>query len=62
VELSIESDGNKMDKNFDINDSDSLGMTLIEVLVQRIDGQLEISQDEWTRFKITFDLKQEMVS
>jgi len=61
IELSIESDGNKMDKNFDIHDSDSLGMTLIEVLVKRIDGQLEISQDEWTRFKITFDLKQEMV-
>ena len=32
-------------------------MTLIEVLIQRINGQLNVTQDDWTRFKITFDLE-----
>jgi PAS domain S-box-containing protein len=62
VELSVESDGNKMKKDFNINESDSLGMTLIEVLVQRIDGQLNVEQDDWTRFIISFDLKDNIQS
>ncbi|MEX0722234.1 MAG: histidine kinase dimerization/phosphoacceptor domain -containing protein [Gracilimonas sp.] len=56
-ELFVESDGNKMADDFDTSKSDSLGMTLIEVLVKRIKGRLEIEQDEWTRFKIFFELK-----
>lgn len=56
--LSVESDGNKMDSNFDAANSDSLGMTLIEVLVKRINGRLEIEQDDWTRFKIIFELNE----
>ncbi|MFD2531691.1 histidine kinase dimerization/phosphoacceptor domain -containing protein [Gracilimonas halophila] len=58
IVLLVESDGNKMDSNFDITKSDSLGMTLIEVLVKRINGQLEIEQDDWTRFKIMFELNE----
>lgn len=56
MKLFVESDGNKMDSDFDAAKSNSLGMTLIEVLVKRINGQLEIEQDEWTRFKIFFEL------
>lgn len=58
IVLLVESDGNKMDSNFDITKSDSLGMTLIEVLVKRINGRLEIEQDDWTRFKIMFELNE----
>jgi len=58
IELLVESDGNKMDSNFDIAKSDSLGMTLIKVLVKRINGRLEIEQDDWTRFKIFFELNE----
>lgn len=57
VELSVESDGNKLNEDFKTSESDSLGMTLIEVLIQRINGQLNVTQDDWTRFKITFDLE-----
>ncbi|HET8865097.1 MAG TPA: histidine kinase dimerization/phosphoacceptor domain -containing protein [Gracilimonas sp.] len=56
MRLFVESDGNKMDGNFDAAKSDSLGMTLIEVLVKRINGRLEIEQDDWTRFKIFFEI------
>lgn len=58
VKLFVESDGNKMDSDYDFTDSDSLGMTLIKLLVKRINGRLEIEQDEWTRFKIFFELKE----
>lgn len=56
MKLFVESDGNKMDSDFDAAKSNSLGMTLIEVLVKRINGRIEIEQDEWTRFKIFFEL------
>ena len=57
VELSVESDGNKLNEDFKTSQSDSLGMTLIEVLIQRINGQLNVTQDDWTRFKISFELE-----
>lgn len=56
IELSVESDGNKLKEDFDINESESLGMTLIDVLVKRLEGHMEIEQDDWTRFKILFTL------
>lgn len=58
INLFVESDGNKMDSDYDSTQSDSLGMTLIEVLVKRINGRLEIEQDDWTRFKIFFELNE----
>ena len=57
--LSVESDGNKMEENYDPSTSTSLGMTLIDVLVQRINGKLDIEQDKWTKFKIYFELESE---
>ncbi|MDR9419581.1 sensor histidine kinase [Gracilimonas sp.] len=57
LELLVQSDGNKMDDDFDPAESTSLGMTLIEVLVKRIEGSLEIEQtDKWTTFTIRFNL------
>ncbi|MBD3616603.1 MAG: PAS domain-containing protein [Gracilimonas sp.] len=57
MELIVESNGNQMDADFDASKSGSLGMTLIKLLVKRINGKLEIEQDEWTRFKIWFELE-----
>jgi|AntRauTorckE6833_2_1112554.scaffolds.fasta_scaffold00741_16 PAS domain S-box-containing protein len=57
MELFVESDGNKMADDFQTSKSDSLGMTLIEVLIKRINGRLVVEQDEWTRFKIFFELE-----
>jgi PAS domain S-box-containing protein len=55
--LAIENNGHKMKKDFEPDSSESLGMTLIKVLAQRISGRLEIEQDEWVRFKIFFQLE-----
>lgn len=55
--LVIENNGHKMDDDFEPGTGDSLGMTLIQVLVQRINGRLEIEQDDWVRFKIFFELE-----
>lgn len=55
LKLEVKSDGNKLEANFDPNISDSLGMTLIKVLVSRIDGTLDINQDgKWSNFAIQF--------
>ena len=60
LRLEVKSNGNVLDKNFDPQNSDSLGMTLIQVLVRRIDGTLAINQDgEWSSFTIHFTFDSE---
>ena len=60
LSLEVKSNGNVLDKNFDPQNSDSLGMTLIQVLVRRIDGTLAINQDgEWSSFTIHFTFDSE---
>lgn len=57
IQMEIKSDGNKMDENLDFSQHDSLGMTLIDLLVKRINGTIEMEQDDiWTRFTIRFSL------
>lgn len=56
MELVVANNGNKLADDFNPEESDSLGMTLIKVLIQKINGSLEITSDEWTSFNITFKL------
>ncbi|MDR9415122.1 MAG: histidine kinase dimerization/phosphoacceptor domain -containing protein [Gracilimonas sp.] len=57
LQMLIKSDGNKLDDDFDIKSSDSLGMTLIQILVKRIHGALNVYQEgKWSVFQITFSL------
>jgi two-component sensor histidine kinase len=58
MELVVANNGNKMADDFDIEKSDSLGMTLIKVLIQKINGSLKIKKEEWTSFVITFNLEE----
>ncbi len=57
LQLSVKNDGHKMDDNFDPASSDSLGMTLIQVLLKRINGSLKIENNDLTNFKIDFNLE-----
>ncbi|MEQ8524883.1 histidine kinase dimerization/phosphoacceptor domain -containing protein [Gracilimonas sp.] len=57
MELVVANDGNAIAKDFDPSESDSLGMTLIQVLIKRINGTLHIESGDWTKFKIQFELK-----
>ena len=54
--LTVANNGEKIPEDFDPADSYSLGMTLIKVLIQRINGTLTIESGEWTRFIIQFQL------
>lgn len=58
LQLCVKNDGHEMDENFDPSASDSLGMTLIQVLLKRINGSLEIENGDLTNFKIDFSLEQ----
>lgn len=55
MELIVENNGQKLPDNFDPSQSKSLGMTLIQVLIKRFNGKLNIENDEWTRFCIYFE-------
>jgi PAS domain S-box-containing protein len=54
VLLSVEDNGHPLPDDFSLENSNSLGMTLIKTLSSQLDGTIDISQDEWTTFKITF--------
>lgn len=54
MELVVENNGNKLPDDFDPMESKSLGMTLIQVLIQRFNGELIIERGEWTSFRICF--------
>ncbi len=53
--LSISDNGIGLPANFNIEDSESLGLKLVTNLVQQIEGKLEIHPKDSTEFKITFD-------
>lgn len=56
MELVVENNGNSIAEDFDPDQSDSLGMTLIRVLIKRVNGTLKIESGKWTRFIIQFEL------
>jgi PAS domain S-box-containing protein len=56
MELIVANNGNKLAEDFNPEESDSLGMTLIKVLIKKINGSLEINSSKWTSFNITFNL------
>lgn len=55
MELRVENTGAPLSDDFDPDASHSLGMTLIQILVKRFKGKLDIKSDEWTRFIIQFE-------
>ncbi|MFN1835470.1 sensor histidine kinase [Balneola sp. MJW-20] len=56
VRLSVINDGDPIDEEEISNNNDSLGMTMISVLVDRLKGELEILGGDQTEFRITFDI------
>ncbi|HKK44169.1 MAG TPA: PAS domain S-box protein, partial [Balneolaceae bacterium] len=57
VSISIADNGRGLPKDFDIEDSDSLGMSLIQTLVQQLDAELTIDRQEGSCFYFQFELK-----
>lgn len=60
VVISIRDNGNGVPKDFSFAEQDSLGATLIETLVKQLDANIEITSQEVTEFKVTFDLNKEL--
>jgi len=57
VVLSVEDDGRGLPENFDINSVETLGLHLVKLLTQQINGTLSIYSDEGTTFIIKFPRK-----
>ncbi len=53
-EISISDNGNRFPDNVDIDDCKTLGFQIIKLLVEQIDGALEINTDRETVFRISF--------
>jgi len=59
VTLVVADNGIGLPPDFDILETDSLGMQLVDTLVEQLDGTLEVQSQAGTQFKITFPLSSE---
>lgn len=57
ITLCVEDDGMGLPENFDIGSESSLGMTLINTLVKQLGGELEVTSENGTCFRITFEIR-----
>ena len=54
MELTIADDGIGIPKDTDIENTETLGLQLVNNLVDQIDGEIELDRSHGTEFKITF--------
>lgn len=52
--LIVSDNGTGIPENFDIRDTESLGLQLVNILVEQIDGRIELKSDSGTEFRIMF--------
>lgn len=55
VYLMVENDGHTLPESFELQKIQSMGLRLVNALVDQVNGNLEIQRSGKTRFKITFD-------
>lgn len=55
IHLTIKDDGIGLPTNFKIGKSETLGLQLVQTLVEQLDGKLAVKSDRGTEFLITFD-------
>ena len=56
VELEVKDDGIGIPENIPLQSKKSLGMTLVNILTEQINGSISISRKQETSIKITFDI------
>ena len=60
--LSVKDNGVGMPENFDIQNSESLGLQLITTLVDQLGGKLEVKDDKGTEFIIEFEVAENNIN
>jgi two-component sensor histidine kinase len=60
--LSVKDNGVGMPENFDIQNSESLGLQLITTLVDQLGGKLEVKKDKGTEFIIEFEIAESSIN
>ncbi|MCJ7526041.1 MAG: ATP-binding protein, partial [Candidatus Aminicenantes bacterium] len=56
VTLTMQDNGHKLPDGFDINESKGLGLTLVKMLSQQLDGSFSMKKQAGTMCKIEFDV------
>ncbi|MCB1647442.1 MAG: PAS domain S-box protein, partial [Pseudomonadales bacterium] len=59
--LEIGDDGNGLPEGFELSTSASMGMEIVSILTQQLDGRLRFNSDEGARFEISFPRKEKHV-
>ncbi len=54
VEISVTDDGIGMPINFDVDNSDSLGLQLVYTLIEQLEGTINVDTQKGTKYLITF--------
>jgi two-component sensor histidine kinase len=52
--LTISDNGIGLSEDLDFKNTDSLGLQLVNSLINQIDGEIELNKDHGTNFKIKF--------
>lgn len=55
IEIVVQDDGIGFPANYDITESDSLGMQIISSMIEQMDGEIIIEKNPGTKFKILLD-------
>jgi two-component sensor histidine kinase len=54
IELTVGDNGVGMPEELDFRNTDSLGLSLVNALVEQLQGEVELIREKGTRYKITF--------
>jgi two-component sensor histidine kinase len=58
VKLVIADNGSGLSEDIDYQNTDSLGLQLVNTLVEQLEGEIELMRDGGTKFTITFELNE----
>lgn len=58
IEVRISDNGDGLPASFDLNNAQSLGVTLINILTEQVDGEMKVDRQKYTQFRLTFPIEE----